>query len=100
MLKRIVPVVISGKVQSFCLWGYTLAGIIFEFSAGLALQADALLGAQNSLFIQIRSVGAVSAGAFYLFTKEHSNRPLRIVFLIIHQQQQDFHFFFWLFEEI
>ena len=61
------------KIQSFCFDGDALAGIVFEFSASVIDEADALLDTKDLLVIQLSAVDTVCTGTLNFLTKQHSH---------------------------
>ena len=76
LLQRKICVVVFSEIHGFCLERNTLAGVIFEFAAGLFCAAQAFLCAKHLAVLQHGAVAAIGAGTFYLFPKQHNGIPL------------------------
>ena len=83
-LQRIIFFVVFVEIQSLRLCGNSLAGIVTEFAALSGQRYNTFFNTQNLFVIDLRTMQAIHAGLFYLFSKEHSGNSLVLFAHYIH----------------
>lgn len=66
-----IVIVVLAEIQSFCLAGDPLAGIVFEFSTIFGFGNHTTLDTQDHIFVHPGAIGAVFAGSGHFLSEEH-----------------------------
>ncbi len=80
-----ITVLKLGEIHGLCPEGDPFDGIIAEFPAAVRFVPQTAFAANNGTVLNLDPMGAIGAGAFYLFPKQHHINPFQIVVYIIHQ---------------